>query len=59
MASKINGEGIKGPIPVIQAPAEKIICARCGEKKERFKHDFPYCYSCYQELVRNGDMVDV
>lgn len=58
MASKINGEGVKGPIPVIQAPAETITCRRCRERKARYKKDFPYCYSCYQEMIRTGEMQD-
>lgn len=59
MAGKINGEGMTGPIPVIQAPGETITCRRCGERKVRYKKDFPFCYECYCELVRKGEMVDV
>lgn len=58
MAGKINGEGVKGPIPVIQAPGETIICRRCGQTKIRYKHDFPYCYGCYQQMIKDGEMYD-
>lgn len=58
MAGKINGEGIKGPIPVIQPYGEFITCQKCGHVKIRYKRDFPYCYQCYMELVRNGEIID-
>ena len=58
MASKINGEGIKGPIPVIQPYGETIVCARCNQKKLRSKKDFPYCYECYTEMIRRGELYD-
>lgn len=59
MAGKINGEGVPGPIPVIQAPGETITCRRCGERKTRYKHDFPFCYECYQIMIETGELVDV
>lgn len=55
---KINGWGEFSPIPVIQAPGERIVCRRCGQKKTRYKRDFPYCYECYTEMIRRGELYD-
>lgn len=58
MAGKINGEGVKGPIPVIQAPGEYITCTKCGQRKIQFKKDFPYCYKCYEEMLEAGEITE-
>ena len=55
---KINGEGEKQPIPIIQPYGETITCRRCGERKFRFKKDFPFCYECYKEMIRLGELYD-
>ena len=58
MNGKINGDGIKGPVPVIQPYGEYITCHKCGHTKVRYKKDFPYCYECYQQMIKDGEMYD-
>lgn len=58
MAGKINGEGIKGPIPVIQPYGEFVTCAKCRHVRIRYKKDFPYCYECYKEMLKTGEITE-
>lgn len=56
MAGKKKGEGKKAEKVIIQGDSEQITCQRCGLIKNRYMKDFPFCYECYQMMLKTGEI---